>query len=393
MQNPEKTPFTRRSLILPIYLPAFLTAFGRGVIAPTLPIYIKSFNLSYALTTFVIAISVVGNVPAGILVERIGRKRSMVIGAIVVALSQMGIGFAHNLFELIIYRLMEGIGGALWALSRHAYMTDVIPIPERGRSIALFGGVNRIGTFGGPFVAIFLGKSLRLPFFISAGVVGLTSILCIFFVSETKRPTASRHAPLHLGYFFTSLKTHYRSLATAGVGQIFVQTVRRGKGIIVPLYGSEVVGLDARGVRLIIMISSAVDMSMFPIAGYVMDGFGRKYATIPSFFIFAAGLVMMPYTRSFGWLLMTTIVMGLGNGLSSGAMMTLGADLAPREGTGEFLGLWRLSGDFGGATGPLVVGNIADLWGLGISSFALAGIGYATVLIFIFLVPETLRRE
>ncbi len=131
MQNPEKTPFTRRSLILPIYLPAFLTAFGRGVIAPTLPIYIKSFNLSYALTTFVIAISVVGNVPAGILVERIGRKRSMVIGAIVVALSQLGIGFAHNLFELIIYRLMEGIGGALWALSRHAYMTDVIPIPER----------------------------------------------------------------------------------------------------------------------------------------------------------------------------------------------------------------------------------------------------------------------
>ena len=393
MQNPEKTPFTRRSLILPIYLPAFLTAFGRGVIAPTLPIYIKSFNLSYALTTFVIAISVVGNVPAGILVERIGRKRSMVIGAIVVALSQMGIGFAHNLFELIIYRLMEGIGGALWALSRHAYMTDVIPIPERGRSIALFGGVNRIGTFGGPFAAIFLGKSLRLPFFISAGVAGLTSILCIFFVSETKRPTASRHAPTHLGHFFTSLKTHYRSLATAGVGQIFVQTVRRGKGIIVPLYGSEVVGLDARGVRLIIMISSAVDMSMFPIAGYVMDRFGRKYATIPSFFILAAGLVMMPYTRSFGWLLMTTIVMGLGNGLSSGAMMTLGADLAPREGTGEFLGLWRLSGDFGGATGPLVVGNIADLWGLGISSFALAGIGYATVLIFIFLVPETLRRE
>jgi MFS family permease len=141
------------------------------------------------------------------------------------------------------------------------------------------------------------------------------------------------------------------------------------------------------------MISSAVDMSMFPIAGYVMDRFGRRYATIPSFFIFAAGLVMMPYTRSFGWLLMTTIVMGLGNGLSSGAMMTLGADLAPREGTGEFLGLWRLSGDFGGATGPLVVGNIADLWGLGVSSFALAGIGYATVLIFIFLVPETLRRE
>ena len=54
-------------------------------------------------------------------------------------------------------------------------------------------------------------------------------------------------------------------------------------------------------------------------------------------------------------------------------MMTLGADLAPAEGTGEFLGLWRITGDFGGASGPVLVGNIADIFGLSISAFALGG--------------------
>ena len=101
----------------------------------------------------------------------------------------------------------------------------------------------------------------------------------------------------------------------------------------------------------------------------------------------------MPFARGFTSLLIASIVMGIGNGFGSGAMMTLGADLAPREGRGEFLGIWRLIGDVGGMTGPLVVGNIAEAWSLGGSAFALAGIGYTAVAIFLWLVPETLQQD
>ena len=93
----------------------------------------------------------------------------------------------------------------------------------------------------------------------------------------------------------------------------------------------------------------------------MMDRFGRRYATVPGISIFATGMVLMPFTGSFTWLLLAAILMRFGNGIASGTMMTLGADLAPDEGTGEFLGLWRLTGDFGGAAGPVVVGNIADI--------------------------------
>ena len=115
-----------------------------------------------------------------------------------------------------------------------------------------------------------------------------------------------------------------------------------------------------------------------------MDRFGRRYATVPGICIFATGMVLMPFTGSFTWLLLAAILMRLGNGIASGTMMTLGADLAPREGTGEFLGLWRLTGDFGGSVGPVVVGNLADLFGLSYSGFALGGIGYLAVGIFLW---------
>ena len=85
--------------------------------------------------------------------------------------------------------------------------------------------------------------------------------------------------------------------------------------------------------------------------------------------------------------------MGLGNGLGSGTMMTTGADLAPRDGTGEFLAVWRLIGDVGHAAGPWIVGEIADVSGLGLSAVVLSGVGYMAVAIFLWLVPETSRQR
>ncbi len=381
-------------MILPLYIPAFLLSTGAGIVLPTLSIYVKSFELSYTLTTVVLAVGVIGNIPAGILVERLGRKPSMLLGLVMIGLSTLGMGTAANFFQLVGAQLVGGIGNALWMLARHAYMTDVIPIANRGRAIALFGGVNRMGTFAGQFCSVFLGMNLRLPFFIFAGIVVLNFVLCLFFIPETRHAAnhpAGKKLP-YLRHLLEISRQHTRILATAGVGQVCVQTLRRGCNIIIPLYADEVVGLTTQHVRAVVMISSAVDMSMFPIAGYMMDRFGRRFATVPGVCVFATGMVLMSFTGTFTWLLLAAIFMRMGNGIASGTMMTLGADLAPREGTGEFLGLWRLTGDFGGSAGPVIVGNLADLFGLRYSGFALGGTGYLAVGIFLWLVPETLHK-
>ena len=382
-------------MILPIYIPAFLLATGGGIVSPTLSIYVKSFELSYTLTTVVLAVGVLGNIPAGVLVERLGRKSSMLLGLVMIGLSTVGMGTATSFVQLIGAQLIGGIGQALWMLARHAYMTDVIPIANRGRAIALFGGVNRMGTFVGQLCSIFLGVNLRLPFFIYAAVVVLNFLLCFFFIPKTHRVTteAVGKKPPYLKHLLEVSRQHARLLATAGVGQVCVQTLRRGCNIIIPLYADEVVGLTTQQVRTVVMASSAIDMSMFPIAGHMMDRFGRRYATVPGVCIFATGMVLMSFTGTFTTLLSAAIFMRMGNGIASGTMMTLGADLAPREGTGEFLGLWRLTGDFGGSAGPVIVGNLADLFGLNYSGFALGGIGYLAVSIFLWLVPETLQKE
>ena len=132
MQNLQEQPFTRRSLILPIYFPAFLLSVGSGILIPIFPEYAKSFNPSYSLMGLVLGMQGVGvliaDVPAGILIERTGRKSSMLIGAAVVGLSTVGVGLAHTVLQLLIYQLIAGVGSALWTIARYTYLTDAVPV-------------------------------------------------------------------------------------------------------------------------------------------------------------------------------------------------------------------------------------------------------------------------
>jgi MFS family permease len=120
-----------------------------------------------------------------------------------------------------------------------------------------------------------------------------------------------------------------------------------------------------------------------------MDRFGRKTAAVPSFAIMTLGVAMIPLASSFAELMAAAAVIGFGNGLGSGTMMTLGADLAPDNATGEFLGVWRLIGDAGAFVGPVAVGLLATAAGLKGSAVLLAVFGAAATLTLAFMVRET----
>ena len=71
-----------------------------------------------------------------------------------------------------------------------------------------------------------------------------------------------------------------------------------------------------------------------------------------------AALMLMPLTHSSLTLLIASLLIGFGNGIGSGMMMTLGADFSPAVGRGHFLGLWRLMADPGSTTGPALLSGV-----------------------------------
>lgn len=383
-------------LLLSVYVPTFLLTFSQGITIPTLPLYAQSFGVSFTLVSVAVAATALGtlvtDVPVGMALQRLGRKPTMIVGTSSLAISSLLLALAHFYPELIVYRLVAGAGTAMWNISRMAYITEVIPVSDRGRALSTFGGISRIGVFVGPAIGGFIGAQygLAAPFVVAAALAGLAALVSSLLVPESKTVGSAR-PKMRWRVVGSLVRTHYQDLATAGAAQVFAQMIRAGRQIIIPLYGASVLGLDVAAVGAIISISAAIDMSLFVPAGFIMDRFGRKFASVPSFLVLGLGMALVPLSRDYFGLLLATSVMALGNGIGSGTMMTLGADLAPREATGEFLGIWRLIGDVGGTSGPLVVGSIADVLGLGFAAFALAGIGLVAAGTLALFVRETLQ--
>jgi MFS family permease len=174
---------------------------------------------------------------------------------------------------------------------------------------------------------------------------------------------------------------------------MLAQMVRTGPTILFPLYGADVLGLDVAAIGAVISIGAAVDMTLFYPTGVIMDRYGRKFAIIPSFLLQGIGLALLPFIQSFTGLAFVAGLVGLGNGLGSGTMLTLGADLAPPESRGEFLGMWRLIGDSGSMVGPIMGGAIAGWLALPIAAVVMGSSGLISSLVFATLVPETNRQE
>ncbi|CAN5725863.1 MFS transporter [soil metagenome] len=388
---------TLSKLLLSVYLPTLILSFCNGLLLPVLPLYAGVFTNAYSLIGLVLAAEAIGtllaDLPAGGLLRRVDRKWVMVVGVALVGVSVVALVWASTLLEVLGYRLLAGVGGALWNLSRHAYLAEATVSAQRGRTIALFGGTNRLGTFAGPAVGGLVAAALGYGavFVLYAALAGITVVLAFLFI-EKAEPAAPPDLQTPGHDLWTVLRSQRRVLAAAGSAQLLAQMVRASRRVLIPLYGADVLGLGVEAVGLILSVSSFVDMALFYPAGVIMDRWGRKFAILPCFALQAVGVLLIPLTTGFVPLLLVASLIGFGNGLGSGTMMTLGADLAPRGVLGEFLGVWRLIGD-GGATGaPLIVGAVADVLSLATAAVVMAAVGAAAVALFTFTVPETLER-
>lgn len=235
---------------------------------------------------------------------------------------------------------------------------------------------------------------LQVPFVLMGLVCGAALLAVWLWVpadTPEKRASDERFGD-YVGQLVSTMVVHRAILTTAGLGQLMAQGVRATRRAIIPLYAAEVLGLDVVAVGLIDSISSAVDMMMFYPAGLTMDKLGRKFAVVPSFFFQGVGVALIPLTVGFGSLTAVASLIGLANGLSSGTMLTIGADLAPKEERSEFLALWRLIGDMGGTVGPLFVGLVAGWFALPVAAVVMSSTGILAAAIFGWFVPETLRR-
>lgn len=393
-----KKPFQIRSLIWSVYAPSFLLTLGQGLLIPILPGFAREqFGSSDVLIALLITARPLGtmlfDVPAGILVSMFGLRRTMMAGILLFAIGAVIGGLSPNFSILMIGRLLAGVSFALWSISRHVYIAQTVPVASRGKALSTFGGISRLAAVAGPIMGglLFDYVDIRAPFFAQAIVALLTGGLVLVTFKGSIESSARKAGHNIFPVLGHTLSDNRRIFATAGTAAIVLQFLRAAREYIIPLWATEN-GLSGSQIGFIFGVSSTIDSVMFPVVGYVMDRWGRKHVGVPAYLILASGFAFIPFADTFALLMAVGVLVGLGNGLSSGLVLTMGVDFAPKDNPGEFLGVWRLISDSGGASGPVVIGGVASVFALGTASVLTAGLGAVGALILIVFVRETLVK-
>jgi hypothetical protein len=104
--------------------------------------------------------------------------------------------------------------------------------------------------------------------------------------------------------------------------------------------------------------------------------------------IMGLGLVLLPLTSTALTITLVACLLGFGNGISAGIVLTLGADTSPDVGRAQYLGGWRVCADLGNTLGPLLISAIAAVASLAAAALALGGVAWAGAAWLARLVPR-----
>ena len=381
-----------------VYLPSFLVAFAWGVRMPILPLYAREISNIYGLIGLIVAGAGLGklltDLPAGRLIWRMDKRLAMILGIALDGLSTLALVWVDSIWLAILLCLLGGVGHAVFSIARHTYITNVVRVRARGRALSVFGGILRVGLFLGPALGGILAAQigLRVPFIafalISSAAIIVTLVAKDHFDAQSDQEEAAQKIALR-AIFAGRLKV----FLLASIAHVLAQITRAGEGLLLPLWGADVLKLSPDQIGWAVSLSAGVSMTLFYPVGLIMDRLGRKFAIIPSFVIMGLGLALLPTIKDFTGLLLLGALIGLGHGLGSGAMLVLGSDLSPQRGRSVYLGAWSLIGDLGNSGGPLIVGFVADVLALPFAAFAIAGAGLLAGAVFGFFVPETLKKK
>lgn len=378
------------------YVPTAAFAIGEGAVIPYIPLIAGDLGASLAVAAIVAAMLTVGqlagDLPGGSVVARFGERPTM-IGAGLLVLVALAIAFVStSVWMLALAIFVLGLGHAVFALARHAFMTTFVPLQYRARALSTLGGIFRMGMFVGPLIgSAVLGVGLPLPSVWVVCAIG-TIVAIVVLIVLPDPSSAFERTPLTTGTIelraertgiWQVVRQHARVLATVGVGAAMLSLARSARNVLLPLWAVSI-GLDGVTTGLVIGIAGGVDFALFFVSGWVMDRFGRLWSVVPSLTLMAAAFAMLAVSHDLdaatAWFVAASLVLALGNGLGSGILMTLGADLADRRNPAPFLGAWRLTTDLGGAAAPLLISLLVSVasiaWAAGgLTALCLVGAG------------------
>ncbi len=434
----------RRTVLLIACIGSLMAPLDSTIVSVSIPTIATSLNMDYASiiwvpTGYLVALAVL-ILSMGRLSDIRGRKPIFVSGFVIFVVGSFLCSIAQNGSELILFRIMQGVGAACFGATATAIVTDIFPRNERGKALGINAMAVYIGLSAGPPLGGILTQAFGWPsiFYINIPIGIVVILMATFLMKESiAAPKKERFdllglvtfsigliallvaltvgdmwgwaslqvvllfliALVFLALFFTIEKRlgcramlditmimKNRLFASANVSALLNYTAFFGVSFLISFYLQKVLGRSVLDAGLILLIMPVVMAILSPFSGLLSDRIGSRALSTFGMILVGVGLLFMSTLTASS----KTIYVSLGL-----FVIGLGMGIFASPNTSAVMGAVKKS-QLGVASGTLAtmrfVGQASSLAIMGAIVSSIAGTGVISSL-FIGMAPTSIVSQ
>jgi len=363
--------------ILPLNLIISMRMFGLFIVLPVLSIYALNMpNSSHTMVGIIIGgyaiTQMLFQVPFGAISDKIGRKKSIVIGLIIFAIGSIIAGLADNVYMLLAGRLLQGAGAIGSVIT--ATISDIVKEEERAKAMAIMGGSIglsfALSMVAGPTIAAHFGGVPTLFF-----LVAFLALLSIFILLKyVPNPPVIKHTYLENDKFRV---LDNKNLIKMNITNMLVKGFMTFAFMIIPIVLTKTYGWDKSELYKIYLPSMIVGILSMGPAAMIAEKRGKyKTVLLLGVLFLAISYLIIGLSHTDTSFMIGIVVFFIGFNLQEPILQSLASKYAKVHQRGKVLGIFNSFGYFGTFIGGFVGGMLLDI-------VSLSSISYGIILLCI----------
>jgi len=368
--------------------------------APLLPFIRDDFSLSYAQSgTVIFAFSLaygIGQVPAGVLADRINARVLITIGICGVAVTGLLIGLSQTYIMMLVFLALMGLVGGGYHPAAPPIITTAVEPEKQGLAL----GIHLIGGSASFFLAPLVAAAIAVTWGWRGSFIGLsipTMVLGIIFYILLGRLLGRKQVQQSISQptsenTDSSSPVHWRPLAAFMVLTVFTQAVTFSGVAFIPLFMVDHFGVSEGTAAGFLAVIYSAGLWASPLGGFISDRLGRVPVVLTTCLIAGPAFYLLtrfpfgPYGLVIGALLLFTgAIMYIRMPVSEAYIINKASDRY----RSTILGIYYFSNLEIGAVFAPVMGFLIDKFGFS-TGFTITG---ATILLITLVCAVFLREK